>query len=230
MTKRSALLALLSCILVVPIVVAEKSGSKTEAFDSASARFEQNATDGDVEAVFEAIAGEDGLTKLTIIAPDGRTIVDFSAPGRSATGMRQFRFESPEPTDVAGLKKAFPEGEYTFSGSSRSGKQFRDKADLRHQLPATTEFVFPKADAHAVQAKNLRIRWAPVKNVAGYTVELDPSKSSAHLEMKLPASVTSFTVPEGILAPGGKCQLGIGTVSRDGNVSVIETTFTVADK
>src|SRR3954453_7244490 len=97
---------------------------KTESFDSASARFEQNATDGDVEAVFEAIAADDGLIKLTITAPDGRTIVDFSTPGRSATGMRQFRFESPEPTDVAGLKKAFPEGEYTFAGSSSSGAQF----------------------------------------------------------------------------------------------------------
>jgi hypothetical protein len=227
--KRLLATGLFLALPLIPLLTAE-AAEKSESFDSASARFEQNATDGDVEAVFEAIAGDDGLTKLTIIAPDGRTIVDFSAPGRSATGMRQFRFESPEPTDVAGLKKAFPEGEYTFSGSSRSGKQFRDKADLRHQLPATTEFVFPKADAHAVQAKNLRIRWAPVKNVAGYTVELDPSKSSAHLEMKLPASVTSFTVPEGILAPGGKCQLGIGTVSRDGNVSVIETTFTVAGK
>ena len=46
----------------------------SERIDSASARFEQNATDGDVEAVFEAIAGDDGLTKLTITSPDGRTI------------------------------------------------------------------------------------------------------------------------------------------------------------
>jgi hypothetical protein len=37
-------------------------------------------------------------------------------------------------------------------------------------------------------------------------------------------------VPEGILAPNAKCQLGIGTVSSSGNVSVIETTFTTAGK
>jgi hypothetical protein len=230
MTKRSALLALLSCILVVPIVVAEKSGSKTESFDVASARFEQNATDGDVEAVFEAIAGEDGLSKLAIVAPDGRTVVEFAAPGHGAMGMRQFRFESPEPKNAAALEKAFPEGEYTFTGSTSSGAQFRDKATLSHKLPRTTSFVSPKEDAHNVAAKNLKISWAPVKNVAGYTVELDPSKTSAHLEMKLPATATSFVVPEGILAPGGKCQLGIGTISRDGNVSIIETTFTVAGK
>ena len=40
---------------------AEKPTANSEAFEVASARFEQNATDGDVEAVFEAIAGDDGL-------------------------------------------------------------------------------------------------------------------------------------------------------------------------
>jgi hypothetical protein len=208
----------------------EKAASKAETFNVASARFEQNATDGDVEAVFEAIGGEDGFEKLTIVAPDGHKIVDFSASGH-ATGMRQFRFESPEPTDVAALKKAFPEGDYVFSGSTRSGTQFKDKAMLSHKLPPTTSFVYPKADAHnAVPTRNLKISWAPVRGVAGYTVELDPSKSGAHLEAKLPASVTSFVVPEGILAPGAECQLGVGTVSKNGNVSVIEMTFATGGK
>src|SRR3954463_14807925 len=230
MTMQSTIVALMFGVVVVPAFAAEKPATKTESFDVASARFEQNATDGDVEAVFEAIAGEDGLSKLAIVAPDGRTVVEFAAPGRSAMGMRQFRFESPEPKNAAALEKAFPEGEYTLTGSTSSGDQFRDKAKLSQKLPPTTSFVAPKADAHNVAAKNLKISWAPVKNVAGYTIELDPSKTSAHLEMKLPATATSFVVPEGILATGGKCQLGIGTISREGNVSFIETTFTVSGK
>src|SRR4051794_2914780 len=100
MTMRSTIVALMFGVVVVPAFAAEKPAAKTESFDAASARFEQNATDGDVEAVFEAIAGDDGLTKLEVVAPDGRTIVEFAAPGRSSMGMRQFRFESPEPTDV----------------------------------------------------------------------------------------------------------------------------------
>src|SRR4029078_10846245 len=94
--------------------------------------------------------------------------------------------EAPDATDVPEVKKAFPEGDYTFSGSTTSGAQFKDKATLSHKLPPTTSFVSPKADAHNVSAKNLRISWAPVKGVSGYTVELDPSKSGAHLELKLP--------------------------------------------
>lgn len=119
MTKGSTALVLLTCLIAAPVVAAEKPTPDSEAFEVASARFEQNATDGDVEAVFDAIAGDDGLASLTVIAPDGRTIVDFKSPGRGM-GIRQFRFESPEPTDVAALKKAFPDGVYMFAGSSVS--------------------------------------------------------------------------------------------------------------
>ena len=221
--------ASLFCLIALVAYAAEKPTATFEAFEEASARFEQNATDGDVEAVFDAIAGDDGLASLTVTTPDGRTIVDFKSPGHGM-GMRQFRFESPEPTDVAALKKAFPDGVYVFTGSTTSGTKLQSQATLSHKLPSTTSFVSPVANAANVASKGLKISWAPVKGVSGYTIELDPSKSGAHLELKLPASATSFAVPDGILAPNAKCQLGIGTISRDGNVSVIETTFTTAAK
>src|SRR4051812_14162615 len=119
MMKRTIMVAALIGLVALIAFAAEKPAADSEAFEVASARFEQNATDGDVEAVFEAIAGDDGLAKLSVIAPDGRTIVDFTSPGHSM-GMRQFRFESPEPTDVAALKKAFPDGVYMFTGSTAS--------------------------------------------------------------------------------------------------------------
>ena len=227
--KRTTAAASLVCLVALVAFAAEKPAPDSEAFEVASARFEQNATDADVEAVFEAIAGDDGLANLTVIAPDGRTIVDFKAPSHGM-GMRQFRFESPEPTDVAALKKAFPDGVYMFAGSTASGKKLQSQATLSHKLPPTTSFVSPIADAHNVAAKGLKVSWAPVKGVSGYTIELDPSKSGAHLEMKLPASATSFVVLDGILAPNAKCQLGIGTIAPSGNISVIETTFTTAAK
>jgi hypothetical protein len=73
MTTRLLIVGLVACLLSTSSRADEKSASKTETFDVASARFEQNATDGDVEAVFEAIGGEDGFAKLAIVAPDGRT-------------------------------------------------------------------------------------------------------------------------------------------------------------
>ncbi|RMD96832.1 MAG: hypothetical protein D6814_10675, partial [Calditrichaeota bacterium] len=85
---------------------------QTLPFAQANAHFEQNITDGDVEVVFEIKAGDDGLTRLTVISPDGRTVLDFRAPDHSSLGMRQFRFESPEPGDIEALKSAYPEGNY----------------------------------------------------------------------------------------------------------------------
>jgi hypothetical protein len=230
MTLRTTIVVLAIGLLRVPSLAADEVAANSGAFEVANVHFEQNATDGDVEAVVEIIGGDDGLTKLKLVTPDGRTVVNFAAPERSAVGMRQFRFESPEPKDAAALKKDFPAGVYVVTGTTSTGTSLQSQAVLSHKLPPTTSFVSPKADARNVSAHNLKVSWAPVKGVAGYTIELDPSKSSAHLELKLPASATSFVVPDGILAPGAKCQLGIGTISHDGNISVIETTFTTAGK
>ena len=87
----------------------------------ASVRFEQNATDGDVEVVFEAKGGDAGLAHFKVVSPDGRTVIDFNAPDSSTLGIRQFRMESPEPKDVEALKTAYPEGKYLFSGTTLSG-------------------------------------------------------------------------------------------------------------
>ena len=72
--------------------------SAAASFQVASVHFEQNATDGDVEVVFEVKGGEEGLTELIVVSPDGRRVVDFKAPDSSTLGIRQFRFESPEPS------------------------------------------------------------------------------------------------------------------------------------
>lgn len=206
-------------------------------FAVATIRFEQNATDGDVEAVFEIAGHEDGLAKLKVVAPNGRTVIDFSAPAAltagaakhaATAGIRQFIFESPEPTDIAGLKASYPAGEYTVTGTTVAGAQLQSKATLNHALPATTSFVVPEADAQDVAAEGLTIEWAPVKGVLGYALELSHEESNASIEVKLPASATSFAVPEGFLVSGQTYQLGIGTVSADGNVSYIETEFSAA--
>jgi hypothetical protein len=144
-------------------------------------------------------------------------------------GIRQFLFESPEPTDVAALKAAYPAGEYIFTGSTVTGARLESKATLSHQLPATTSFVSPQADAEKVPTTNLIIKWAPVAGVSGYALELTHEDSGAIVEARLPASATSFSVPEGFLVPGESYQLGIGTISAAGNFSYVETEFGTAE-
>jgi len=79
-----------------------------------------------------------------------------------------------------------------------------------------------------VTTKNLKITWSPVKNVTAYTLNLEQRGNSASLTAHVPGSASSFAVPDGLLVPGTEYQLAIGTVSKTGNISLVETTFRTA--
>lgn len=200
-----------------------------ESFDTATVRFEQNVTDSDVEVVFEAKGGDEGLSRLTVSAPDGRTVVDASAPDASTMGIRQFVFESPEPRDVAGLKEAYPEGTYAFIAATSDGKQFSGKATLSHALPAPVRVLHPGKDAKHVNTRDLTLRWSAVEGAALYTLEIEQEDSVAQIEARLPATTTQFAVPQGFLRRGEKYKIAIGTVTGNGNMSVVETEFETID-
>jgi hypothetical protein len=204
---------------------ADKKSSSSAPFAVAKVHFEHNATDGDAEVVFEVKGGDTGLAKLTVVSPDGRTVIDFTAPDASTLGMRQFRFESPEPDAVEAVKSAYPKGIYTFAGTTAAGDKLHGTSTLSHQLPATASLIKPGAGARRVNSRNLKITWTPIKNVAAYIMYIEQDELDVKITAKLPGSVTTFAVPDGFLLPGTKYQLGIGTVSSEGNISFIETTF-----
>jgi hypothetical protein len=197
-------------------------------FAIASVHFEQNVTDGDVEVVFQVKGGADGLSGLTVVGPDGRTVISFEAPDATTLGVRQFRLESPEPKDVASLKAAYPEGAYTFAGWTAAGDTLGGESTLTHRLPAAAAFVQPRAEAKGVATKGLEITWTPVKDVAAYIVKIEQDERGERIEARIPASTPRFAAPDGFLRPGTEYQLGIGTVSDKGNISFVETTFTTA--
>jgi hypothetical protein len=230
MTRRIQILAGVTLLLGshgLALGVGKESGPSMP-FAVASVHFEQNATDGDVEVVFEVKGGDEGLAKLAVVSPDGRTVIDFTAPDASTLGIRQFRFESPEPGDVASLKSAYPEGLYTFAGATAAGDKLHGESTLNYRLPATASFLRPGAGARGVGAKDLEITWTPVRNLAAYIIEIEQDELDVKITAKLPGSVTTFAVPDGFLLPDTEYQLGIGTVTDEGNVSFVETTFTTA--
>lgn len=212
-----------------PTAHAAETGSAPNSFPVASVHFEQNVTDGDSELVFQVKGGKDGLAQLTVVSPSGRTVIAFRAPDASTLGIRQFRFESPEPTDSGSVKVAYPEGIYNFSGTTFSGAKFVGKSTLSHLLPTTTSVASPAPKAASVSAKDLKVSWKAVKGVASYLVGIKQPESSVNITASVPASATSFAVPHGILSPGKEYKLSIGTVAANGNTSFIETTFTTAN-
>jgi len=205
--------------------VAQSAGAR---FPDAVVRFEQNASDGDVEVVFEAGGTSEGLSKLVVRSPDGRVVIDCSSPDGSTLGIRSFRFESPEPTDVAALKAAYPEGVYTFMGMTVSGTELHGESSLSHELPATVSFLQPAEESEDVSTEGLKITWSPVKGLAAYIVEIEQEELHLSITATLPASAASFVVPDGFLLPDTEYNLSIGTQSEVGNQSFVETSFETA--
>ena len=222
---------LAAALLLLPGAASAPPAASTAArLEAATVVFEQNATDGDVEVVFEAKGIQEGLVKLTVTAPNGHKVVDFVSREPGAIGMRQFRFESPEPKDVNSLKVAFPEGDYAFSGTSSSGAALQGRATLRHTLPPTAAFVRPAADAENVALKGVSLGWTPVKGAAGYEVYVEQERLGTSVTARLPGSSSSFSVPDGFLAPGTEYTMGIGTIASNGNASYVEASFKTVAK
>ncbi len=198
-------------------------------FAIATVHFEQNATDKDFEVVFEVKGNGEGLAQLVVTAPDGRKVIDFTAPDGSTLGMRQFRFESPESDAEAAIKAAYPEGTYAFSGLTTSGAQLEGRSTLRHALPPTATLRRPTAGAAGVSTEGLEIAWTPVPNLAAYVLYIEQDEPEYSITARLAPTATSFAVPRGFLVAGTEYVLGIGTVTAEGNISYIENTFTTAE-
>ena len=221
---------MISAFLFISAACAWATQTRTElvALPEASVRFEQNATDGDVEVVFEITGDDEGLVELMATSPDGRTVIDFKAPDSSTLGIRQFQFESPEPRDVVALKAAYPEGVYEFSGKTSSGATLVGKSTLSHRLPTPATILQPAPEAEDVSLVIQGITWGPVEGAASYIVEIEQEELNVNITALLPGSSYSFPLPKGFLSPGKEYEIGVGTVSGEGNISFVETTFTTA--
>ena len=197
--------------------------NKSAAFSYVNIHLERNITDGDIEAVLEIKADEDGLTKLSVVSPNGKTILEFESKDKSIMGVRQFRFESPEPKNEKSLKSAYPEGEYTFTGETTYGKKLTGKSILSHKFPAAGKVIQPLSGATDLATSNMKISWASVKNVSSFIVYIE--NDDFNFTVSLPGSKTTMIVPEGYLEPQKKYMLGLGTQSKNGNISFVEMSF-----
>ena len=187
-----------------------------------------NATDGDNEVVLEIKSGSTGVDRLSVVAPDGRTVFELTCP-QAMLGLRQFVIESPEPKDRATVQKAFPAGTYVVRGHLVDGRELESSVTLGHELPATVGVVHPAKDAEDVPVEDLVIRWNGVAGVAAYEVEVEDEEAGTVVTARLPARATSFVVPNGFLEAGGDYTFAIGTVAASGNKSFVEASFTTAE-
>lgn len=200
------------------------SALAAEKFEKTAIFLEQNIQDKDAEVKLDIIAGTSGLSELRVVAPDGRTVVDFKSPG-STHGLRHFTLETPEPRNDGKLQSDFPAGIYKVSGTTTKGEALQGEATLSHQFPSAAKLSFPAEDAKNISTKGLRIKWGAVRDVEAIAVLVEHEKTGQEVRAVLPGSATGFSVPDGVLMEGETYKLAIGTVAKSGNKTVTEIEF-----
>lgn len=219
--RRTALPAALGLLAAFPA-----APRAAEPMERASIMLERNATDDDMEIRLQLSGNSDGLATLKVTAPDGRVVLDLNA-AQSKMGMRHLILETPEPARGTGVLAAFPAGVYRISGTNPAGVAVASTMTLSHALPAASTITEPKADQRDVPATGVVLRWTRVPEIAQVQVVLEHERSGTELRAQLPASVTSLAVPDGFLVAGRTYKVAVGTISRDGNRTFVETEFTV---
>lgn len=206
------------------------AGARAELpFEDLSMKFEVNETDGDGEVVFSLKAPQ-GLQWLQVSAPDHEIIVFLMSnderKGLDPVGLAQFKLETGEPS-IEGVKKAYPDGTYEFLGKTISGERVVGRIDFSSKrLPAPS---FSPKDAKAVDRNYAVIKWQPVEGAEAYEVEIENDDLEVNLTARLPESTDHFNIPREFLLPGTEYDISVATVSKDGNLSVAESSFETAE-
>ena len=194
-------------------------------FDKALIYLERNVADGDIEARIVANAGDAGFAALRVVAPDGRTVIDFKSPN-SKLGIRHLDLESPEPRDKGSVLADFPEGTYRFEGTLVGGATLRAEAMLRHAFPDAPTLTVPRVGQAELPVKGAKVRWEPVADAASLHLVIKEHKGARELRVVLPGNSTVFAIPDGFLVPGPKYEVAVGAVHEGGNRSYQEIDFT----
>ncbi|MGH7823252.1 MAG: hypothetical protein ACREQ9_26120 [Candidatus Binatia bacterium] len=228
MFTRRSLLVLVSATLALLLI----GGSQTQAAELSKSRiyieFNQSANDLGYHV---SLDGED-WTRLAIFNPNGKKI--FEVQGRGAyklLGMTELFFEGAEPNlDDFPLKELlalFPEGDYSFEGTTVDGEPITGTGTLSHAVPNG-----PGNVTAVLSGDSLVISWDAVTttppgfperpiSIVGYQLIVDS------FEVTVPGTVTSVTVsPEFVASlPSGEVLFEVLAIDASGNQTITESSF-----
>ena len=169
-------------------------------FESVAVYLEQTIEDEDSELTFEAITGTAGLATLKVVAPDGRTVVDYKAAD-SKLGIRHVTLESPEPKNDGNMKADFPTGVYKFTGTDTTGATLQGEATLSHKFPDTAHLVRPRPDEKNVPITGMQVKWNAVKDATAIILVIEHEKTGREVKANLPGSATRSRCPMAFWPP-----------------------------
>ncbi len=213
---------------------------------AAKLNIEHNATD--LDTGFQGFIDSEGWQRLEVTDPNGELVLSFEGRGELAQlGVTELFFETVEPANadvsIAEMLAKLPEGNYTIAGPSmingQRGGRTSGIAWLTHTIPAGPVLLTPGEGAD-VSADNLLLDWNPVTqtitgapvNIIAYQVVVEKVQpvhpdmiGKIGLSIYLPATVTSITVPDGILEPGTAYAWEVLAIEVSGNQTLSSSAF-----
>ena len=233
--RRRPWFGLFTLLAVVPIAVGvADAGTRPVRLEDATVIVEVNETDGD--AGLQVFLDGDPWRQVSVFRPDGQMIAEFATVGPvNDYGLTELFSESSEPPftefPLREFKALFPEGEYTFSGTSIDGQDVVGAATLTHDIPNGPNLVAPE-DGARVERDQLVIRWREgaqptgVKVVA-YEVIVEREDPLRILSVDLPATVHRLTVPSEFLQRNTRYKFEVLAIDAGGNQTLTERSFAV---
>jgi Fibronectin type III domain len=232
---RMLLVFLVAMVASIAIVAAPEGWAAQLNFAKAKIIFEFNSSGPDL-GIQVSLDGEP-WNEITIVDPQGTTIVEVEAAGRLKDfGLTELFAESNEPNfeDVPpeDILARFQEGVYRFFGTTVGGDRLVGRARLTHAIPDGPSDV----SAQMVNS-SLVISWAappPVSsltgqkiNIVGYQVIVERADNDQLgaapriFDIKLPP-VTNVTVPPQFLESGTEYRFEVLAIEAGGNQSITE--------
>jgi hypothetical protein len=201
---------------------------------------EVNATAGD--AGIQIFVDAAGWQRLEVFDPNGQKIFDVRGSGSVGNqGVTELFFESAEPSfaeqSLDELFTRFPEGNYTFKGTTVDGQALNGKAPLKHNIPARPDIVSPAEGAVLSPTGPIVIDWEPVANpfpgtasavsIVGYQVIVEQVKPQPLrvFSVNLPPTVTEVTVSPEFLRPNAEYLVEVLAIEASGNQTISESEF-----
>lgn len=133
------------------------------------------------------------------------------------------QMESAEP-NIGGVQSAYPEGEYFVYGFGDRWRFPIGIAELTHNLVPAPQF---SPQVQELDIHDGLIEWLAVDDASGYIVEIENDDLGFNMTVDVDAAVTQVRVPAVFLVAGESYEIGVASVSADGNVSIAESEFSV---
>ena len=202
-------------------------------FSDARLKVEINATDGD--AGLQIFLDGEAWKEVELVDPNGGAILDVDVTGRAEDfGLTELFSESSEPPfeefPLDRFKELFPEGTYTFHGTTIDGGPITASATLTHDFPDGPTITSPAADSR-VRPDRVVVEWTPVTtpagiDIGGYQVLVVQEVPVLRVfSADLPATARRLSVPAEFVQPRTEYKVEVLAIETGGNQTLTELTF-----